>query len=426
MLIAGNMPPKLGGQPHDDRGDYFEPKSPLESIKSGDPQGLECYQQAMRKSAEADFAACAMEKIKMELDTGLWQALVVLQRALLNEHHDFSLPHERDSYSPALRRLSRKYLWPVMAKKARRGLATTLRLISYINQHHYKRLSGYSSASKRYYVKGSVDGLPIEAFPDSGAEKCFISPEMASNLGLSPMTNTQRATRLANKKQVQSPGMVQVPWIFAGEDEQHLLKCWILPGCIHDLVLGHDFIKMTQTFTKFKQRVKNKLSSLRAPFLRLLGSGRQRVVGFLNGEMTFAMPDTGSDLMLVSGPHARRNGLLVDNGSEHRLEVGLADGSTCLTTGVVRDVSWAVGDKTVRCEFHVLEDLCVDVVLSKDYLFDLEIFSTYPEWFIDIDSEENVFHFFNIRLLGRYGSELNALEEQYLVDLFGESWRGEI
>ncbi|KAJ0107077.1 hypothetical protein J7T55_006956 [Diaporthe amygdali] len=285
-----------------------------------------------------------------------------------------------------------------------------------IGKTRHERLRDYSVASNKYYIDGSVASLPVEAFPDSGAGACFISPEMASNLSLSLTPNTRKTFYLANNKPSQSPGMVQVPWMFAGEDEQHSLNCWILPGCIHDIVLGNHFLNLTKTLTKFMHRVKCKLSLSERPRLRLIGKQIQRLTGYLNGEMALAIPDTGSDLMCMSGSYARSMGLSIDDNVDNLLEVELADGSVCITSGVVRNLSWAVGDKAILCDFYVLEDLCADVVLGKDYLFDLGVFSNCSDSFIDIDLTEDIVHFCGVHLIGKHSSALNILEEEYLAD----------
>lgn len=266
-------------------------------------------------------------------------------------------------------------------------------------------------------MEGDVNGTPVEALPDSGADMCFISPRLASDLGLSPAAGTQKRIQLANKKCVQSPGMVEVQWRFAREQNQHTLNCWILPGCVHDLVLGKHFLKSTQTLTALKSRVKSKQVESPTPLrLRLLGEEKQRLWGCLDGHLTAALPDTGSDVMLISNSYARKVGLAVDRDFENWLEIEFADGSIEWTSGIVRDVSWEVGGKTVQCDFHVLDDLCVDVVLSKNYLFDLNVFSESSEYFFHGNPEEDLFQLSNIRLIGRYGDTLNVLEEEYLED----------
>ncbi|KAL4805154.1 hypothetical protein BDV18DRAFT_141998 [Aspergillus unguis] len=278
--------------------------------------------------------------------------------------------------------------------------------------------SGFSSASRQFFMEGDVNGNPVEALPDSGADVCFISPELVSSLDLFPAAGTQKRIHLANKKHVQSPGMVEVRWRFANEQKAHILKCWILPGCVHDLILGSHFLNKTRTLTVFKGRIKSKPAELSRPLqLKLLGGQKQRLWGSLDGNITAALPDTGSDGMFISSAYARRIRLEIDRDFENWLEVEFADGTTDWTSGIVRDVPWEVGGKTVRCNFHVLDDLCVDVILSKDYLFDLNMFSENGECFFDNNLEEDLSQLCNIRLIGRYGDTLNDLEEEYLNDV---------
>ncbi|KAI1739570.1 hypothetical protein F4680DRAFT_422004 [Xylaria scruposa] len=279
-------------------------------------------------------------------------------------------------------------------------------------------VSDFSSGAKQYFANGDVNGISVQALPDSGADMCFISPNLASRLSLRPTPGEQKRILLANKKSIQSPGMVKVPWRFNGEQKAHILDCWILPGCVHDLVLGNCFLKLTETFTTFRHRIKSKLAELPKRLrLRLLGEEKQRLWGTLDGHHTAALPDTGSDVMLISSAHAQKIRLTIDQDFENQLEVEFADGTTAWTSGVIRDVPWSVGGKTVRCDFYVLNDLCVDVILSKNYLFELNVFSEHQGCFFDTYSEEDLSQLCNIRLIGRYGDNLNVLEEKYLEDM---------
>lgn len=272
----------------------------------------------------------------------------------------------------------------------------------------------FSPVVRRYFVEGSVNGTHVEALPDSGASLCFISKSLVSRLDLQPKPESQRSLYLANKKLIQSPGMVEVPWKFAAEKTEHILKCWILQESAHDLILGSSFLKATQTLTRFVRRIKSKVIALpRRLRLQLLDNGNQRLCGYLNGNYTAAFPDTGSDAMLVSRAYAERNGLDIDTDINYQIELG--DGTIAWTSGTVRDMEWKVGGMAIRCDFHVLDDLCVDVVLSNDYLFDFKIFSEYTKY-LDDGIEEDLSQFCNIRLIGQYGESLNLLEEEYLKD----------
>ncbi|RFU75425.1 hypothetical protein TARUN_6819 [Trichoderma arundinaceum] len=178
----------------------------------------------------------------------------------------------------------------------------------------------------------------------------------------------------------------------------------------------------SSTLTKFIHRIKSKLVDIPKRLrLRYLGQEKQRLMGYLNGHFTAAFPDTGSDVMLIDSAYAQEIGLDIDYDIRSRVEVEFADGSTTWTRGIVRDVPWSVGGKTVHCDFHVLDDLCVDVILSNGYLFEMNIFSEYGEYFFDDGAEEDLFYFCNIRLIGQYSEELNILEESYMEDVASPS-----
>lgn len=276
----------------------------------------------------------------------------------------------------------------------------------------------FSAGTTHYSVHGNVDGLSVKALPDSGADQCFISPQLAGQLGYTLDARDQRQVSLATGKKVQSPGSVMIPWKFEGEDKLHLIKSWVLPGSINNLILGSQFLNATSTLTKFTHRIKSTFGSLSKRLqLRYLGKETQGVWGFLDDEVITALPDTGSDVMLISRRYADRRGLDIDRDESCRLELELADGSTTFTHGVVKDAAWSIGNtKTeVICDFYVLDDLNVDMVLSKNYLFEMKIFQEYAEYFIDFDLEMEP-DLCNIRLIGTYNDRLNALEEEYLLD----------
>ncbi|KAM0523814.1 hypothetical protein ACHAPE_001066 [Trichoderma viride] len=87
-----------------------------------------------------------------------------------------------------------------------------------------KPTEDFSSGEKKFYVAGSVYGTVVEALPDTGADTCFISPDLASRFGLRPIPGTQKRVTLANKKAVKSPGMIKLPWKFTKERNTHTIN----------------------------------------------------------------------------------------------------------------------------------------------------------------------------------------------------------
>jgi hypothetical protein len=140
--------------------------------------------------------------------------------------------------------------------------------------------------------------------------------------------------------------------------------------------------------------------------------------GYLKGQLTMATPDTGSDVMLVSRAYAKSLGVMIDDNPAGFLQIEFSDGTTAWTSGVVRDVSWRLGMTEVYCDFYVLDDLCVDVVLSNDYLFEFNVFTEYNHLFLEValEDEQEFWKLCNVRLISQYGQRLDLLEEEYLQD----------
>lgn len=91
------------------------------------------------------------------------------------------------------------------------------------------------------------------------------------------------------------------------------------------------------------------------------------------------VPDTGSEIMAMSASYAAQLGLKILTDTRHRTKVQFVDGSKVLTDGLVKDVSWQFeqGDNPVLKDFHIIEALPVDAVVSIDFLDKYDVFSKY-------------------------------------------------
>lgn len=177
---------------------------------------------------------------------------------------------------------------------------------------------------------------------------------------------------------------------------------------------------MTQTFTKYRTRITSVLRHFPQRLgVRLLGSEKQRVWGHLNGLETEALPDFGSDVMLISAACAASRNLKVDDRPEHRLELEFLDRSRAYTEGVVKDVEWRFGDSqhSIETNFHVLKGLPVDLLPSNDFLYDFDAFSEYEDFFYQNDqlaSYEDARELNGVKHIGYFSGRLHDLYESYL------------
>ncbi|KAI0873034.1 T-complex protein 11-domain-containing protein [Hypoxylon argillaceum] len=359
-----------------------------------------------------------IEGTKLNSDSILAEGLVSLLSLLSSMRQDTS-------------RLEVLYLWLCAqnvslpkAKLIRQGLEKAVKATSK-KWRSSPRMSlqpqTLSARVSQWTIFGNVMGKLIAALPDSGADACFISPETARLLGLHPQPETERRVRLANGREAVSPGSVIVPWNFRNEEATLNMTCWILPGCTHQIILGSEFLEETKCLTTLRHRIQRKYISVpKSVSVNLLGEGKQRLWGYLNDNFVAALPDTGSDVMIMSRDYARRLGLEIELGPGDIVEVEFADGATALTDGIVRDVVWASGGHSIQCDFLVLDNLSVDVILAKDYLFEMDVFSDCKEYLTE-DNDIQHLDIYGIRLVrvfsDRFGPKLDQLEDNSIEDV---------
>ncbi|KAF6782267.1 hypothetical protein CSOJ01_16017 [Colletotrichum sojae] len=233
-----------------------------------------------------------------------------------------------------------------------------------------------------------------------------------------PIPGTSKTITLANRSRVSSPGMVDVRWTFANESKSHQLSCWVIPDCFNDLILGSQFLQATRTFTSvFKSRVKQIIQPRRLR-IGLIGESSQYLSGYFDPWYTVALADTGSDVMAVSSEFAQSRKLPIDSGPEGKVQIELPDGSVLWTRGVVRGIPWAIGDQDnakLNCDFYVIEGLVEDVILSKHYLFSLDVFSRYSQCFLESELADNP-SLCGIRFVEDNVWDPKTLEREFLAD----------
>ncbi|KAK2048178.1 hypothetical protein LZ31DRAFT_78706 [Colletotrichum somersetense] len=263
-------------------------------------------------------------------------------------------------------------------------------------------LSRDFSGKRYYWAGGTIGGEKIQALPDTGAEYNSISPTLADRMGLKLRPGTATQVRLPSRRIIQSPGSIQAPFKFVGERRSTLIDCLIIPGCVHDLILSHAFLHATRTLTKFVHRIKSTLCKSPGRLrLNLLGGEGRRLQGFINNTSTLALPDTGSNIILISESFAASQAMRVDRSASYYEEVEFANGSRDITSGIVRRLKWTFGStqQSVVCDFYVLNGLPVDIILSSDFLFEFQVFFRYGHCMVQYDLFGDVANLCNINLI---------------------------
>jgi hypothetical protein len=297
-----------------------------------------------------------------------------------------------------------------------------------LNVEHEKTLSKKPSHSsqehehkwrRQWEIPGSIGGIRAVAFPDSGSSRDFLSQEFVQKyLPTHPIDSGSISNiKMPNGKLIRSLGELQVSWRFEGESTAYTRSFAVLPSCVHDVVLGKTFLRLSKTLPNFRNRLREKLVSCSgARRVHLIGSSEQ-VLGRLDGYLTSACPDTGSDIMAVSLSFAEKRRYRVDRSQENKIQVQFADGSIGWTLGKVFSANWNFGhgegvDSTFKVDFYVLAELPCDVVLSNEFLFDNDVFNQFEEYFVrGIEDEEEGFDGFY--MIQRVGYSLLAKTKKF-------------
>jgi hypothetical protein len=249
---------------------------------------------------------------------------------------------------------------------------------------------------RQWELPGTINGVRVKAFPDSGSSRDIVSHEFVKkHFQAHHMVSTSAYDmKIPNGRTVRTLGEIELPFRFEGESEAHVRRFAVLPSCVHDVVLGKTFLRLTRTFTRFKKRLREKLvkclGNLR---MHLMGDSDEQVLGQMNGYLTSACPDTGSDIMAMSSHFAKQRGYHIDDSQANKIQVQFADGSFGRTKGKISKLTWKFGYgmgpvDSFEIDFYVLDELPCDVILSNEFLFDNNVFERFEKYFVQFEGED--------------------------------------
>jgi hypothetical protein len=202
-------------------------------------------------------------------------------------------------------------------------------------------------------ISGTLAGRDKSCLPDTGATDNFVRMDYLNSRGIASRPCESHHVRLPNGKRGTTIGTVNLPFAFRGESEVHTPDFYVLVRCAKDVIVGSRFLRFTQTFERFGHRVLRKLQSVSRRRLCFL-AGSERITGTLNGVEVDALPDTGSQAMVVSAAYASKHGLMMKKDVQHQEWFALADGSLVRALGIVEGMDWGYGrgdGETFCCDF---------------------------------------------------------------------------
>lgn len=229
----------------------------------------------------------------------------------------------------------------------------------------------------------------VLACPDSGSEENIIAEDLARLLGYTDYEAVplNKQFLLANGKIVESKGQIITYCWFGKETDQMStpMACsfYVLSNLVSPLILGMEFLEKTKTLTEHRDRLV-RVPARPTQVLQVCSVGRPRnhLLCHLDEELTLAVPDSGSEVNLMSPRFASERSLQVQAKEEL---IQMADGSLAVTSGSLQ-VNLAVRDPIccestlpkqtiVLVEFLLLEDLTHDILIGEHSLDKLKVFT---------------------------------------------------
>lgn len=235
-----------------------------------------------------------------------------------------------------------------------------------------------------------IHGSPLVSRPDTGCEENMMSLKVVAQLGLFLDRNHmhRKSFRVANGRIVEAMGAVTTTCCFPNEPFRELtLRFYVLPTLIAQLVMGLPFLEETRVLVENRHRLQPRKRKSKHPQVSHVNNSKHRLRCAINEVSALAVPDTGSDIDLMSMEYVKRRSFVmepVDRGVSH---IQFIDGGTAVLAGKVTVYVIIDAEKEVMgmMTFHVLEELTCDILFGEHFLQSNEIFSKHSDHVIEDD-----------------------------------------
>lgn len=226
----------------------------------------------------------------------------------------------------------------------------------------------------------------------------------AKCLGLYINSEDNCTVRVGNGKEIETSESAETTFRFRGESGSYKLKFYLLPNCVHDVILEKSFLKVTQTFSSvanYARRVAKRIVTGLESFNYLyLGDFAPTFKGLLNGVEQQALAYSGSKVLIMDEGYAESLGLPINRRLETQVKLRFADNAVANNSGITRGVRWRFGHgwdgEEFSLDFHILKNAPAAVILNDEFLFGTNTFAEYDCYLTDDDHEDEDAYFFAI------------------------------
>lgn len=281
--------------------------------------------------------------------------------------------------------------------------------------------NGRHGPKERSILPINLNGKTHHALADTMASKNVISEEHAVFISavIDRSPGKQHTFVNAVGKSFRSLGETTMEVSFPDDPSK---KSWqtfaVVKNCAATLVIGDPFLRMTETLTKFRYRLKKVTRTIKQCWrLCYMDVSHRQLSCSIDGDSVFANADTGSEIDLVSLEYANRRSWRLEKLGPDDGYVELADGSIAKLAGYV-DAWLDVGGKSSQKTFYVLDRLRCDVLLGDETLHSLDAFNQHEGLFVDRDVINGYSEFHAIKWKERVKDHVNQILEDKLSPEF--------
>ncbi|CAH0025575.1 unnamed protein product [Clonostachys rhizophaga] len=336
-----------------------------------------------------------------ELSKEQWQALISLHRTLLEETL-------RSAGLPLYWLASKNSIPARMWRHDIHSVSKPLR---------HRRPASLDGPKQRHVLPINLKGKTHHALADTMASKNVMSEEHATSIGavIDRGPGTQHTFTNAVGKSFQSLGETTIEVSFPDDPLKKIKQTFaVVKNCAAALVMGDPFLRMTETLTKFRHRLKKVAPTVKKRWrLCYMDIPHRQLSCSIAGHSVLANADTGSEIDLLSLEYTNMRGWSIEKLGPDDGYVELADTSIAKLTGHV-NVWLDVGGKSTWRTFYVLNRLQCDVLLGDETLHSLNAFSQHESLFVDRDFVGGRAEFHAIKWKERTNDHVNQILEDKL------------
>ncbi|KAH8588324.1 hypothetical protein B0O99DRAFT_639521 [Bisporella sp. PMI_857] len=252
------------------------------------------------------------------------------------------------------------------------------------------------------------------------ASKNVMSEEYAVSIGAIIDRSPRKQHTFVNAvgKSFRSLGETTMEVSFPDDSSRIRQTFAVVKNCAAALVIGDPFLRMTETLTKFRYRLKKAIHTVKQCWrLCYMDVPYRQISCSIDGHSVFANADTGSEIDLVSLEYANRRGWHIEKFGPDDGYVELADGSIVKLAGCI-EARLNIGGKSSRKTFHILDRLQCDALLGDETLYSLDVFNQHESLFVDRDFVDRRAEFHAIKWKERVNDHVNQILEDNLPQEF--------